>query len=58
MLANAGATVRAGAHGSTGVMAMADPVSGLAMCCLTPSPDLCYSAEFNQLCDLFNAACV
>jgi hypothetical protein len=34
-----------------------DPCSGVALCALTPDPDLCYSAQFNELSDLVHAAC-
>ena len=45
-----------GAHGSSGCMAWADPVSGVACVVLTPEPDLCYSTEFNILSDIVGSA--
>ncbi len=39
-------------HGASGAMAWADPRSGLSAAVLTTEPSLCYSDEFNEICDL------
>ena len=41
-----------GAHGSSGVVAFAEPRSGVACAFCTPTPSKCYSEEFNKLADL------
>ena len=46
-----------GHHGASGAMAWADPQSGLSVAVLTTEPDMCYSAEFNTLCDIIVSDC-